>query len=69
MKVFVRDHNTELGTAARTVKQAIESTEANLAWMKLNYETIWGWLKKQNEKHGVEDDQIGRSAFWEIIGI
>jgi hypothetical protein len=37
-----------LGSAARSLDQAIESVEANIAWMDENFEVITAWLKKSN---------------------
>ena len=64
MKAFEKEHASELGTATRTVRQAIEGGEANLAWMKKNYDIIWGWLREQNENNGsgTQEENI-----WNVI--
>lgn len=69
MKAFVSLHRSELGTAARTVTQAIESTESHLGWMRAHYENIWDWLRSQEQGQEEKTRQTARSAFWEIIGI
>jgi len=48
LKDFQSTHSSELGSATRAVKQAIEKGEANIVWMNKNYEVIWAWLKTQN---------------------
>jgi len=50
LREFEKEHASELGTSTRAVQQAIEAGEANLMWMKKNYESIWRWLKIQNKK-------------------
>ena len=50
MKAFEAEYGSELGTSRQTVKQAIEGAEANIAWMKKNYEIVWNWLKLHNIK-------------------
>ena len=65
LKAFEKDHASELGTATRTVRQAIEGGEANLAWMKKNYDTIWSWLRRHNEKQ--EHNANPEENVWNII--
>jgi len=48
LKAFEAAHSSELGSSTRAVKQAIEAGEANVAWMEKNYQSIWTWLKIQN---------------------
>jgi len=50
LKAFEAEYGSELGTSRQTVKQAIEGAEANIAWMKKNYEIVWNWLKLHNIK-------------------
>jgi len=47
LKDFQSTHSSQLGSATRAVKQAIEKGEANVVWMKKNYQIIWQWLKTQ----------------------
>ena len=46
---FQAQHKSTLGTAQREVKQAIEKTKANIAWMDKNYEHISDWLSEQRK--------------------
>jgi len=48
LKDFQSSHSSQLGSATRAVQQAIEKGEANIVWMKKNYQIIWKWLKTQN---------------------
>jgi len=48
LKDFQSSHSSQLGSATRAVKQAIEKGEANIVWMKKNYQIIWQWLQTQN---------------------
>jgi len=48
LKDFQSSHSSQLGPATRAVQQAIEKGEANIVWMKKNYQIIWKWLKTQN---------------------
>eukprot|EP00090_Calanus_glacialis_P046064 TRINITY_DN885_c0_g1_i5.p1 TRINITY_DN885_c0_g1~~TRINITY_DN885_c0_g1_i5.p1 ORF type:complete len:807 (+),score=220.22 TRINITY_DN885_c0_g1_i5:315-2423(+) len=50
LKEFSSAHSSELGSATRAVKQAIEKGEANVKWMEKNYQIIWTWMKTQNIK-------------------
>ena len=64
MKAFEKEHASELGTATRTVRQAIEGGKANLAWMKRNYDIIWSWLREQNEN---QDRGKQKENVWNLI--
>lgn len=33
----------------RTIKQAIERAEANIAWLEKNYKTIISWLERNSD--------------------
>lgn len=33
----------------RTIKQAVERAEANIAWLDKNYKTIISWLEQNSE--------------------
>lgn len=35
--------------AGRTLKQAIEQAEANIAWLNKNYKKIVNWLKENSD--------------------
>ena len=50
LREFEAAHSSELGTSTRAVQQAIEAGVGNLLWMEKNYESIWRWLKIQNQK-------------------
>lgn len=50
IKRFAGENEETLSSAQREVKQAIETTEANVKWMEKNYETIAAWLKNQQNK-------------------
>ena len=50
IKRFADENEATLSSAQREVKQAIETTEANVKWMEKNYETIAAWLKNQQNK-------------------
>lgn len=41
---FAHEHKEELGTASRTVEQAIEQAEANIRWVESNHVMIRNWL-------------------------
>ncbi|XP_015604737.1 aminopeptidase Ey [Cephus cinctus] len=43
---FVTEHREELGTATRTVQQAMEQAEANIRWLERNHATIREWLNR-----------------------
>lgn len=45
LKEFKEENEHDLGTAMRTMNQAIEDAEANLKWMDTNYQTIVQWLE------------------------
>lgn len=47
LKVFAKAHMNETG---RTLKLALEQTEANIAWMDKNYQPIISWLTEQVDK-------------------
>ena len=64
MKAFEAEHASELGSSARTVQQAIEGGEANLVWMKKNYDIVWNWLKNQNKQFADVDQ---KESVWKII--
>merc|ERR1711879_881043 len=49
IKRFAGENEETLSSAQREVKQAIETTEANVKWMEKNYETIAAWLKNQQK--------------------
>ena len=49
LKDFQSSHSSELGSATRAVKQAIEKGEANVVWMNKNYQIIWTWMKNQKK--------------------
>lgn len=36
-----------MNDTGRAIHQAIERTEANIAWMNKNHKTIVGWLSEQ----------------------
>ncbi|KAJ8681952.1 hypothetical protein QAD02_017744 [Eretmocerus hayati] len=44
---FANEHKDELGSATRSVEQAIEQAEANIRWVEANHATIHDWLKKK----------------------
>lgn len=44
LKEFARLHKPELAGARKVVKQQIEKTEENVAWMKANYDHVIRWL-------------------------
>ena len=48
IKSFAEENKATLSSAKREVKQAIETTEANVKWMENNYDIIKAWLEKQN---------------------
>ncbi|XP_054003259.1 aminopeptidase N isoform X2 [Hylaeus anthracinus] len=43
---FTTEHKNELSSAARTVHQAIEQSQANIRWTEVNHVTIKNWLKR-----------------------
>jgi len=49
LKDFQSSHSSELGSATRAVKQAVEKGEANVVWMNKNYQIIWTWMKNQKK--------------------
>ena len=53
IKRFQEKNKATLTTAKREVKQAIESAEANIAWMSNYYEEISNWLLAQRNKDKV----------------
>lgn len=44
LKEFAKEYSDDLGTATRTMNQAIEDAMANVKWMSQNYGTIVQWL-------------------------
>ena len=46
-EMFVTEHQEELGTAIRDAEMAVESSKANVAWIKQHYQTILDWLSHQ----------------------
>lgn len=46
MQEFQRMNRGSLGTAKRAVEQSLEKTEANIRWMKHNFQAILQWLRK-----------------------
>ncbi|KAK3602015.1 hypothetical protein CHS0354_027018 [Potamilus streckersoni] len=40
-----KDQHPNLGSGTRALQQAIETTEANINWMKVNYDIVAKWLK------------------------
>ena len=53
IKRFQEKNKATLTTAKREVKQAIESAEANIAWMNNYYEEISNWLLARRNKDKV----------------
>jgi hypothetical protein len=49
LKAFASKYKADLGSSVRAVAQAIEKSEANVAWMDLYYQEIWDWLRVQNK--------------------
>ena len=45
MKDFQSLH-PDMGTGTRAFSQAIENVEANILWMKKNYDTLEQWLEQ-----------------------
>ncbi|XP_012230834.1 aminopeptidase N [Linepithema humile] len=43
---FATEHLEELGTATRTIQQAVEQAEANIRWINTNHATIRDWLQR-----------------------
>ncbi|XP_035717445.1 aminopeptidase N-like isoform X1 [Vespa mandarinia] len=43
---FITENKEELGSATRTVQQAVEQAEANIKWLDNNYATIRDWLQR-----------------------
>lgn len=43
---FAREHLDELGTATRTIQQAIERAESNIRWLDNNHAIIRDWLQR-----------------------
>lgn len=44
LKEFAKEYRDDLGTATRTMNQAIEDAVANVKWMNQNYGIIVQWL-------------------------
>ncbi|KAL3885524.1 hypothetical protein ACJMK2_025576 [Sinanodonta woodiana] len=42
-----KDQHPDLGSGTRALQQAIETTEANINWMKVNYDIVAKWLQSQ----------------------
>ncbi|TRY78420.1 hypothetical protein TCAL_01678 [Tigriopus californicus] len=49
LKIFVQSHQNNLGTAQRATELAIETTEANIAWMEDYYNVIVEWLQGKTQ--------------------
>ena len=49
IKRFQSENQDTLKTSKRQVTQAVEKTEANIAWMTKNYGTIADWLARLAE--------------------
>jgi aminopeptidase N len=47
LQFFKKRYEHELASAARSLDQAIEGTQANIAWMKANFEDITKWLEQR----------------------
>ena len=45
MKDFQSEH-PDMGTGLRAFSQAIETVEANILWMKKNYDIVKQWLER-----------------------
>ncbi|XP_024875821.1 aminopeptidase N isoform X2 [Temnothorax curvispinosus] len=43
---FAKEHLDELGTATRTIQQAVERAESNIRWIDNNHATIRDWLQR-----------------------
>nr|XP_034185647.1 aminopeptidase Ey [Osmia lignaria]XP_034185648.1 aminopeptidase Ey [Osmia lignaria]XP_034185650.1 aminopeptidase Ey [Osmia lignaria] len=43
---FTTEHKQELGSATRTIQQAIEQSEANIRWVNASHSIIYDWLKR-----------------------
>lgn len=43
---FTNEHKDELGSATRTIQQAIEQSEANIRWVNASHGVIYDWLKR-----------------------
>ncbi|XP_012148075.1 suppressor of ER stress-induced death [Megachile rotundata] len=43
---FTTEHKEELGSATRTIQQAIEQSEANIRWVNASHGIIYDWLKR-----------------------
>jgi len=50
LKKFKKENQNQLGTSKRALDQAVESGEANVSWMKDNYQVVWDWVKEYNSK-------------------
>ena len=49
IKAFQADKEGNLRTSERAINQAIEKTEANIAWVAKYYEEIKTWLSERRE--------------------
>lgn len=49
LKEFYNERVNELGYGKRSTESAIQTTEANIAWMSKHYDQIVGWLEKKNQ--------------------
>jgi len=45
LEQFIEEHKDELGSAGRDATVMVESTKANIDWMKKHYQTIIDWLQ------------------------
>lgn len=52
LREFKSENYDDLGTAIRTMNQAIEDAESNVKWMDNNYQTIVDWLKQWKSETG-----------------
>ena len=46
---FYEDHESELGSAKKSILSSIQNVKANVRWMKENYDTISNWLQRKIE--------------------
>lgn len=46
MLEFAIEHQDELGSTTRTIRQVIEHAEANIRWVENNHATIRDWLQR-----------------------
>ena len=53
LKDFYEKKVNELGFGKRSTESAIQTTEANVAWMSKHYARIVEWLEKKNQLHRI----------------